>query len=136
MKTLFFDTNVVMDLYLDDRAQHIIVKNIFHNALSNSCTLACAWHTLSVLEYTGRKHLKGEIFNVLRNVVDLFEILAVGSLEARQAFQYLNGDYEDAMQIVSALKADADVILTADISGGFEKSPIPVMTPNMYLDTR
>ncbi len=136
MKKLFFDTNVVLDFCLQSRDGYHSAQKIIEVSVQRKQSLIIAWHTLSVLEYVGGKILKEEMYPILRNVVELFEIPVVGSLEAEQAFQYLNGDYEDAIQIVSALQADADVILTADTSGGFEKSPIPVMTPKMYLDVR
>ena len=134
MKRLFLDTNVVLDLCIQSRKGYKLSHEIIKISIDRKQSLSIAWHTLSVLEYVGSKILKEEIFQVLQSAIDLFDIPATGSIEAQKAFQYLNGDYEDAMQIVSALSAGSNVIITADQSGGFDKSPIPVMTPISYLD--
>ncbi|MEM6406402.1 MAG: PIN domain-containing protein [Pseudomonadota bacterium] len=133
MKKLFFDTNVVMDVYLPDRPGYKSVEKILDQVKLEKVNLFCARHTLSILEYTGKRHVKGEILNTLRNAVSLFEIPATGKIHAQQAFNYFSGDYEDAMQIQTAVLAKADIIITNDKSGGFDKSPIPVMTTVQYL---
>jgi predicted nucleic acid-binding protein len=134
MKKLFFDTNVVLDFCLQSRDGHHSARKIIEISVQRKQSLVIAWHTLSVLEYVGKRILKEEVYPILQNVASLFEIPLVGSQQAQSAFEYLSGDYEDAMQIISALEANADVILTTDVSGGFDKSPVPIMTPKIYLD--
>ncbi len=43
------------------------------------------------------------------------------------AFQYLSGDYEDAMQIAAAVAGNADCMVTRD-KRGVGKCPIPVFS--------
>lgn len=38
------------------------------------------------------------------------------------------------MQIAFAIKGDADCILTNDRQGGFEKSPLPVLSPREFIE--
>ena len=64
----------------------------------------------------------------------MFTIPSTGTIEAKQAFDYNNGDFEDAMQIACAIKGNADCILTNDRQGGFEKSPVPVLSPREFLE--
>jgi len=133
MNRLFLDTNLVIDADISSRDGHEAINKVLILASSHSMELLSSWHTLSILEYVGKKPLKGEIENVLKRAVDMFTIPSTGTLEAQQAFVYNSGDFEDAMQISSAVKGQADCILTNDKQGGFEKSPIPVLSPEEFL---
>ena len=131
MSKLFFDTNIVLDFSLENRVGHKYADQILQQAEDGE--ISCSWHTLSILEYVGGKVKKDQIFEILEKAVDMFEIPETGKRHAKEAFQYLNGDYEDAMQIISALSVGADCIITNDKQGGFDKSPIPVMTSQEFL---
>jgi predicted nucleic acid-binding protein len=131
MKKLFFDTNIVLDLSLENRTGHRVADEILQQ--SEDGGIACSWHTLSILEYVGGKVKKDHIFDILETAVEMFDIPETGKKHAKEAFHFLNGDYEDAMQIVSAMAVDADYIITNDKQGGFNKSPIPIMTATEYL---
>lgn len=64
--------------------------------------------------------------------MDTFTVPSAGTDEAKQAFNYLAGDFEDALQISAAVASQADHILTNDASG-FTKSPISVLSPKEFL---
>lgn len=66
--------------------------------------------------------------------MDTFTVPSAGTVEAKQAFNYLAGDFEDALQISAAVASKADHILTND-AGGFTKSPISVLSPKDFLLT-
>ncbi len=131
MSQLFFDTNIVLDLSLENRAGYKTADQILQQAEDGE--ISCSWHTLSILEYVGEKAKRDQIFEILEKAIDMFAIPETGKRHAKQAFQFLNGDYEDAMQIVAAIAVGADYIITNDKQGGFDKSPIPVVTSEEYL---
>ena len=64
--------------------------------------------------------------------MDTFTVPSAGNDEAKQAFNYLAGDFEDALQISADVASKADHILTNDASG-FTKSPISVLSPKELL---
>ena len=89
----------------------------------------CAWHSLSIVEYIGTKVFPEEILSqVLHGIVEHFIIPKTGTEEAKQAFTYLSGDYEDAMQTSSAMAGRADYFVTHD-QKGFLNSPLKVVSP-------
>jgi predicted nucleic acid-binding protein len=89
----------------------------------------CAWHTLSIVAYVGAKVFgKEEIHELLNELLGSWIVPETGTEEARKAFLYLSGDYEDAMQIASAVAGRADYLVTRD-RDGFSKSPVKIVSP-------
>lgn len=133
MIRLFLDTNVILDLIISDRAGHQSALALEHYANTHPCKLSCAWHSLSIIEYIGRKRFGSETIHLLlRNLLDTFTVPSTGTDEAKQAFNYLAGDFEVALQVSAAVASKADHILTNDASG-FTKSPISVLAPKKFL---
>lgn len=133
MIRLFLDTNVILDLIISDRAGHHSALALEQYANTHPCKLFCAWHSLSIIEYIGRKRFGSEAIHfLLRNLLDTFTVPSTGTYEAKQAFNFLAGDFEDALQISAAIASRADHILTNDISG-FSKSPVSVLSPKYFL---
>ena len=130
---VFLDTNIVLDLVIESRSGYQDASELLQKVNREEGALVCSWHTLAILEYVGLKRFGSEIFQILELIVDLFEIPETGKLHAKEAFLYLNADYEDAMQIVSALASGASCIVTNDRQGGFEKSPLPIFSSAEYL---
>ncbi len=50
----------------------------------------------------------------------------------KDAFNYFHNDFEDALQIASAVEGEADCIINNNKSG-FPKSPLPVISPEECL---
>ena len=70
---------------------------------------------------------------VLLKCLELFEIITINQDLIEQALN-LNGlDFEDDLQIISAISAECDAIITRDIHG-FIHSPIPVFDPFAFLN--
>lgn len=128
MKRIFFDTNIILDQLDSSRKGHEDAKKLECAMDQAGAQALCAWHSLSVVEYIGRKVFAEEVLQqVLRGIVAHFIIPKTGTEEAHQSFTYFNGDYEDAMQIASALKGKADCLVTRD-KKGFVHCPIPVFS--------
>lgn len=130
---VFWDVNVLLDLVDRDRPDHADAKTLLRWSASRSVIHLCAWHTLSILDYVcGRKFGKEATESLIREILKLFTIPATGTAEAQDALRYLDGDYEDAMQIAAATMGRADCIVSRD-SDGFSKSPIPVVSLEEFL---
>lgn len=133
MIRLFLDTNVILDLIISDRPGHHSALALEQFANTHPCKLSCAWHSLSIIEYIGRKRFGSEsIHLLLRNLLETFDVPSTGTEEAKKAFDFLAGDFEDALQISAAVTNKADHILTNDASG-FSKSPISILSPSAFL---
>lgn len=129
MKKIFWDTNVLLDLLDNKRPAHTQAKELKEFLKQTSSQCLCAWHSLSVLEYVGMKEFgKEDTWDIIREIVEEFIIPKTGTEEAKRAFTYLSGDYEDAMQTASAVIGGADYFVTGD-QKGFAKSPLKVVSP-------
>ncbi len=133
MIRLFLDTNVILDLIISDRAGHQSALALEQYAKTHPCKLSCAWHSLFIIEYIGRKRFGSEAIHLfLRNMLATFDVPSTGTEEAKRAFDFLAGDFEDALQISAAVTNRADYLLTND-AGGFRLSPISVLSPADFL---
>jgi len=69
---------------------------------------------------------------LVSTILNAFQVCAVGPEDLRAAIPSNVDDYEDAVQVVSALNVKVDVIITRDLKD-FANSPIPVMTPAEFV---
>ena len=129
MKRIFLDANIVLDLLDGERPGHADALLLEKSVESSQSICMCAWHTLSIVAYVGSKvYGKEEIHLLLRELLVSWTVPDTGTEEARKAFMYLSGDYEDAMQIASAVAGRADYLVTRDMDG-FSKSPVKIVSP-------
>ncbi len=129
MTRVFLDANIVLDLLDEQRVGHAAALRMEQALGADQAVCLCAWHTLSIVEYVGAKVFgKEEMQNILKEMLASWIVPSTGTEEARQAFEYLSGDYEDALQIASAVAGRADWLVTGD-KGGYQKSPVKVVMP-------
>jgi predicted nucleic acid-binding protein len=132
MKRILLDANVILDLIDSKRSGHQDALALEESLERRGAKILCAWHSLLIIEDIGRKAFGAEhIHTLLNELLASFEIPKTGTEDAIRAFQYLDQDYEDALQITASLAGSAEVIITSDRSG-FTKSPIPVMLPLQF----
>ena len=129
MTRVFLDANIVLDLLDSQRAGHGAALRLEEAIEGNQAVCLCAWHTLSIIEYVGAKFFgKEEMLKILRELLASWIVPSTGTEEAREAFGYLSGNYEDALQIASAVAGRADCLVTRD-KAGYRKSPVKVVSP-------
>ena len=134
MKRVLLDTNVVLDLIDRERRGHQNALALEKVIESKKLRILCAWHSLSIIEYIGGKTFgRAHTHELLKGLLSSFVIPKTGTEDALRAFQYLDQDYEDALQIAAALAGSADAIITND-QAGFSKSPLPVFAPAEFVN--
>lgn len=132
MKRVFLDVNIVLDLLDGQRPGHADALLLEKAVESSQSICMCAWHTLSIVEYVGAKVFgREEIHQLLQELLVSWIVPDTGTEEARKGFTFLSGDYEDAMQIASAVAGRADYLVTRD-KDGFSKSPVKVVSPREF----
>lgn len=130
---VFWDVNVLVDLVDQARPKHDDALRLLKQMQKIAATNLCAWHSLSILSYLcSKKFGKTSADEIIQELLKVFEIPATGSKEAQRAFAYNSSDYEDALQIASAVAGFADYVITLDAKG-FRKSPITVMSPKEFV---
>jgi len=92
-----------------------------------------AWHSLSNIHYVGRR-MRGNkaIRDFLGEILGFLAVPSTDHILARQALGMPIEDFEDALQVVSALAARADFIVTRN-TADYRRSPVPAVTPADFL---
>ena len=125
---LFFDTNILLDVALRREPHFAASEAILTDAIANNACFI-SWHTVSNLSYIlGKLEGRENAHLFIRNITSVCRIAPVGHDDLEVAFCHDQGDFEDAMQIASALACGAELIVTRD-PAGFSKSPIPLANP-------
>ena len=70
--------------------------------------------------------------NILTKLCALFGLLDTTALDIRKAISAEVSDFEDAVMIETAVRSDADCIVTRNAKD-YSKSPIPVYSPAEFL---
>ena len=69
----------------------------------------------------------------LSAIFTLFDVLDTAGLDCRRAISSEISDYEDAVMVESAIRAEVDCIVTRN-KRDYEKSLVPVYSPAEFLD--
>lgn len=77
-------------------------------------------------------HSDKETRIVLSKLFSLFELLDTAGMDCRKAISSDISDYEDAVMVEAALRADMDCIVTRNIKD-YTKSQVPVYNPADFL---
>ena len=132
---VFFDTNILLNsLFKEPGAKS-----------SSECVLLCregehegwiAWHTISNAHYIARSRSKSPLvaLDFVSDLLAWVEVAETGKHDALTALEFGMRDFEDALQLAAAVACGAGVILTRNTTD-FKASPIPVMTPEEFLDS-
>ena len=132
MKTVFLDTNVVIDL-LDKRENfYIDALKIFTKAYNKEIKVFISPITYATASYVLRKHEKSELKTLLYNLRQLVSISICDETVIDSSLESDFEDFEDAMQFFCALLSNAEVIVTRN-KKDFYKSTIKVMSPSEFL---
>lgn len=127
MTRLFLDTNIVVDL-LDRREPfcHDAVR-LFSMAYNKQVQLVVSPMTFSTASFLLRKHGQEGVRKLLSNFRQLARVSTTDERTVDDSLASQFQDFEDAMQYYTALRADAEVIITRN-GKDFTASRIPVMT--------
>ena len=129
MTRLFLDTNIVIDL-LDKREPFCDeAVRLFSMAYNKKLQLIVAPITYATASYLLQKgRTQEEVRILLANFRQLAHVATIDERIIDDAIASKFRDFEDAMQYYTALKANADVIITRNAKD-FAASKIPVMSP-------
>ena len=130
MKTVFLDTNVIIDFLADRRPFSLIAAEIFNAALSGNVKIFISSVSYNNIYYILRQSLSH--VETIKHLEALYEMTAVIDVTKDIIKKSLKSDFkdfEDAIQHNCALTINKlDCIITRD-SKDFKKSALPVMNP-------
>jgi predicted nucleic acid-binding protein len=114
---VFLDTNILIDI-VEQRAQFFAAsQQVLERCELLGCAISIAPHGLAT---------------VIQQILAWAEVATTGDAESRRATSYGILDYEDALQAAAAEACAADWLVTRD-SGGFAGSPVPILSPDEFL---
>lgn len=135
MKPALVDTNIFLDVLLDREGlveESLRVLEIFERAPGAGWI---SWHTLSNLYYIGERSVgRTAALRQIDAILRVFEVCPVDSAAARLARTLPMKDFEDALQVASALKAGVPVLVTRK-AGDFKTSPVLALRPAEFLSS-
>ena len=130
---VLIDTDVLLDVALKRIEFFEDSMKIIDLAEEKKINGFIAWHSLSNLYYlTSSASKKG---NAKEFISDLLEFIQVANTNSDSAIHAVNmdvPDFEDALQISSAIQCNANFIITRNIKH-YKKSIIKPLTPTQFL---
>ena len=130
---VLLDTNVILDALLRRPPWHVEASTVWE--ATRQGRLACAATVVSIADlfYIGRRIVgTPQAIDDVRRCLANLEILTVDRVILEAAARMPGADFEDNIQLASAITAGVDAIVTRD-AAGFASSPIPVLTPQQLL---
>jgi predicted nucleic acid-binding protein len=137
MKSLFLDTNIVIDLLAKRAPFYRSAAQLFSLADKEKLQLCVSALTFANTNYILLQERKPEEAKLILRKLKL--LVKVVSLDDKVIGLSLNDsdfkDYEDALQYYSALENGDDIIITRNLKD-FQRSKLPVLTAEQYLQAK
>ena len=133
MKRIFVDTNILLDVVLH-RDQFIADSaRIWNDCETGKALGLISAISLNNIHYIARKLISSrDALEGIRHILNIYTVVPLDAPILRMAVDYPHKDFEDAIQIFSALQAKADCIVTRDRSH-FSTEYLPILGPGEYL---
>lgn len=134
MKALV-DTCVIVDVLQDREPFSSDARKIFLAIANKRLDGLLTAKASTDIYYLTHKytHSDKESKRILNTLFGLFELLDTTGLDCRKAISSEISDFEDAVMVESAIRAEVDCIVTRNLKD-FEKSPVPVYAPADFLN--
>ncbi len=135
MKSLFVDTNVLIDFLADRKPFSIAAARLFTLSLSKKVKLYIFAVSYNNIYYILRQSLSHkDTLHLLSELLEMTELVDVTKIIIDDAIKSDFKDFEDAIQYHCALSINKiEIIVTRDTKD-YKKSTIPVMTTSEVLN--
>lgn len=133
MKSIFLDTNIVLDLLAHRMPFYTEAAKLFSLADKKKIKLSISALCLADSNYIlSRQHPELEVRKILRKFKVLVNVLSLDDKTSDLALNSEFRDFEDAIQYFTAIENDQDLIITRN-QPDFKESKIPVMTAGEFI---
>lgn len=130
---LFLDTDVLIDLALDRKPFSKYADELLDFIQRRHVKTFISWHTVANFYYITRSSMDdGPVKSFIKDLLNFVKIAKTGNDEILLAMKLQMRDFEDAMQVVAALSARSDYILTRNVKD-FKNSSVMAMSPKDFL---
>ena len=133
MKKLFLDTNILIDFLSDRQPFSFHATDIFNLSINQSVQLFTSTHSFATTHFVLKKYLSPkELQPTLEKLLKHMTLLPVTEKDITTALMSKHPDFEDAVQMCTALEANMDFIISRNIKD-FKHSPVPTHTCAQFL---
>jgi len=134
MKSLLFDTNIILDIALHRKPFVDHAFELFNLIDQNIITAFITATTITDIYYIANRR-KGhtEALNFLKDLINIVDIVGVGKSIIIDAMYSEVRDFEDAIQSSAATSHKIDIIITRN-KDDFDQSSVTVLTPTEFLE--
>jgi predicted nucleic acid-binding protein len=133
MKSIFLDTNIVLDLLAYRMPFYTEAAKLFSLADKERIRLSISALCLADSNYIlSRQNPEMEVRKILRKFKVLVNVLPLDDKITDLALNSEFKDFEDAIQYFTAIENDQDIIITRN-QPDFKESKIPIMTAGEFI---
>lgn len=132
---VFLDANVLLDVLFAREPHAIDSGRVWALAESKQTEASVCAATLPTVFYVVRRSLGASAaWASVRIIHDVFQVVPTDEQIIHQALDSGMGDFEDAIQLASALRAGAATLITRN-TRHFPSEDLAVQTPGQFLTT-
>ena len=133
MKTVLFDTNIILDALASREPYNREAEQLFLLVAKEQIIGFITANSVTDIYYLIRKNsTEDDARKAIRNLLLLFEILDITKNDCEKAIDIDNSDYEDAILLVCAKKSKIDIIVTRD-EKLLDYQDFNIVKPNIIL---
>ncbi len=134
MKTMFFDSDVMLDVTLRREPFYLSALNLFEFCHQENIEAVTSSVAFINTNYFLRKLAPATRWTSLKRLRSILSIIEVNEGMIDMALKHEKLDFEDAVQYYAAVNAKVDFIITRNIKD-YKHSTIPVLTAEQFLRT-
>ena len=130
---LFFDTNVLLDVVLRRSGFFVPAASAWALCETGAARGYVSAISLNNVHYAAAKYIGREnALSAVRLILGIFSVVPLDGAILRDAADIPHKDFEDDIQLASALHCGASCILSRD-RGHYPPGVLPVLSPADYL---
>ena len=133
--TVLIDTDILIDIALKRENFFVDSSKIIELTENHQIISFIAWHSLSNFYYlTSSSTDRTKAKQFIADLLEFVKVAPVNTESTKKAISIETSDFEDALQISSAISCSADLIITRNIKH-YKKSPIKAITQSEFIKT-
>lgn len=134
MKALI-DTCIIVDVLQKRESFYQDALDIVLSVSKRQCLGILTAKSITDIYYILRRsiHNEKEVRRLLQILFTLFHVENTFSIDCQLALGSSMKDYEDAVMVQTALRIDADCIVTRNLKD-YRSAPLPVFSPGQFLE--
>ncbi len=136
-KKIFFDTNIIVDLYDKDRPSHKFSTTCYLYILDKNIQLFTSCDIITTIYYILSKRDKQKALNQIDDINQTLKVVEFENKEIKLTCDLMKkdsdyDDLEDTMQYILAKKMKCDLIISNDKN--FTSKEIEIMSSKEFCD--